>query len=119
MPSKSVGLADNASKGVRVQPPACKGWLHSEEIWLSSQTSQRIEQIASVLGGSKMSGDVPTYGQHLDVAQFGRALVLGTRGWGFKSLHLDHLYVRLAQLAERETVNPVVVGSSPTPDAKV
>ena len=33
------------------QPPVSYGW-------------NRIEQMATLLVGSKMSGDVPTYGQH-------------------------------------------------------
>ena len=49
-------IYDVAPNGARVQLPVSKSW-------------NRIEQMATFLEGSKMSGDVPTYGQHtyLDV----------------------------------------------------
>ena len=50
----------------------------------------RIEQMATLLVGEKMCGEVSDLMEpHLDVAQFGRALDLGSRGWGFESLHSD------------------------------
>ena len=67
MLSNSVGFADNAMKGARVQLPATKSWI--------------------------------TY---LDVAQFGRALVLGTSGWGFKSLHLESSKITNLHVVEDE-----------------
>ena len=47
------------------------------------------------------------------MAQFGRALVLGTRGRGFESLCPDH-YAGVAQLVEQLPCKHQVGGSSPS-----
>ena len=53
------------------------------------------------------------------VAQLVRASVCGTEGRGFETPHAPHFDILnicgpIAQLVERRTLNPSVVGSSPT-----
>lgn len=69
--SSSVGFANKVMKGAGPSLPFHMAGLQSKSLRAKALKSSynRIEQMATLLVGSKMSGDVPTYGQHtyLDV----------------------------------------------------
>lgn len=95
--SSGVGLSNKAMKGAGPSLSFNMAGLHNKSLRAKALKSSynRIEQMATLLAGSKMSGAVSDLMKlYLDVAQFGRALDLGSRGWGFESLHSDQLYLR-------------------------